>query len=635
MSDIHLLDASVVSLIAAGEVVERPASVVKELVENAIDAGSSRIGVEISGGGLKIIRVIDNGCGMSPENAEKAFLKHATSKISTKEDLFRIETMGFRGEALAAISAVSKVELITKPVGQVSGRMLHLEGGTILSSEEIGCADGTVFTVRDLFFNTPARLKFMKCETTEAGVIQSMVERLALSHPEISFRFSVNGTERLQTPGQDNLMDTVWAVFGREFSEMLLPVNYETEVGRVFGYLGKPVYTKPNRNRQVFFLNRRYVRSKLLSTAFESAYKNSMLVGRAPVCVLFLEMPVNRADINVHPGKLEVKFADETAVSGLIRCAAEEALRADNGVVQMHFPKALVRPVPVPVAIPPSDAVSEKISFPSEPKAQTPVSKREKIVFSDVLPASQTQKKSVSVSTESISVVNAPSKSLTSDWTITPPEEPPAQVLSDAFVPVEEPPVSAPVLFETPVYFRILGEAFRCYIIVEKEDEILFVDKHALHERMNFEKLRGSPVSSQSLLQPILCRADAGQNQLLGEHLDLLNSLGFVLEPFGDGDLLVREIPELISLEDALPFLEELADRIATEPGDKLMDRLFYELACKASIRQGSESPAEELYDLIETYFRRKDTLKYCPHGRPIVFSLSRREIEKQFRRVK
>ncbi len=337
MPEIRLLDSSVINLIAAGEVVDRPSSAVKEMVENAIDAGAKHITVEIRKGGLRLIRISDDGCGMSAENARRAFLKHATSKISTEEDLNRISTLGFRGEALAAISAVSKVTLTTKEVHSVSGTRFEVSEGEILSEEEVGCPDGSCFTVENLFFNTPARLKFMKSEPAEAGAVQSVLEKLALSHPQISFRFLSNGTERLHTPGSGNLTEAVFSVFGKEFAEMSLPADSTAGEIRVHGVVGKPVYSKANRGRQVFFLNGRYVRSPILTAGLENAYHNKMLIGRVPVCVLFVEMPIGQVDVNVHPSKLEVKFADENGVAYVLRKTVEEALAKDSGIVEMKF----------------------------------------------------------------------------------------------------------------------------------------------------------------------------------------------------------------------------------------------------------------------------------------------------------
>ncbi len=660
MSDIRLLDTSVINLIAAGEVVDRPASAVKEMVENSIDAGAKHISVEIRRGGLELIRISDDGCGMSAENARKAFLKHATSKIATEDDLNRIATLGFRGEALAAISAVSKVTLTTKVANATTGTRFEVSEGTILSEEECGCPDGSSFSVQNLFFNTPARLKFMKSEPAEAGAVQSVMERLALSHPQISFRLLVSGTERLHTPGRGDLVETVFSIFGKEFAEMSLPADSTVGEIRVRGLVGKPVYSKANRSRQIFFLNGRYVRSPILISGLENAYHNKMLIGRMPVCVLFVEVPVSQVDVNVHPSKLEVKFADENAVAYAVRKATENALACDSGIVEMKIAEP-VRPAtaPSPIKANPYGKVSvEKIET---PKKSTPVRKDQ--VF-DFNLKSKAAEKVVEVA-----------KPKTSSWTITPPKNnsnqsafvlndvAPNAVLHSTPKTADIPPIveivppkkivpeiveskiemvrvssvaekEEPKLFQTAPSFRVIGESFDCYILVEKDDEVLFIDKHALHERMNFERLRKSEIASQSLLQPIIIHLGIDENRILSENADFLSRFGFLLESFGD-DLLIREIPALIDPEQAEPLLQQFATALSIGKDDTLMDRFYYDIACKASIRSGSKSTLPELQNLVEEYFRREKELQYCPHGRPIVFSLTRKSIEKQFKRLK
>ena len=567
MSEIRLLDSSVINLIAAGEVVDRPASAVKEMVENAIDAGAKHISVEIRKGGLGMIRISDDGCGMTAENARKAFLKHATSKIRTEEDLNSIGTLGFRGEALAAISAVSKVVLTTKVPGETGGVRFTVSEGKILSEEECGCPDGSCFTVEDLFFNTPARLKFMKSEPAEAGAVQSVMERLALSHPQISFRFNSNGTERLHTPGNGNLLQTVFSVFGKEFAEMSLPTDLTTGDVRVRGLIGKPVYSKANRGRQIFFLNGRYVRSPILTAGLENSYHNKMLIGRVPVCVLFVDLPASQVDVNVHPSKLEVKFADENGVSYAVRKATEAALAADSGIVEMRVAPPVTEPKRQ--EIPPLKNITakvfvpekkESVSVPAEkpvPSVKPPVEKKNSIPRKTEAPAV----KAAPPVSESIPIET--SKSV-SGWQITPPPAPPRQVLvRDVIQPAvpsrpapapnvvfpvipkeekasvkKEPPVPAataqspaeePVLFRTEAAFRMIGEAFGCYILVEKEEDLLFIDKHALHERMNFERLKKSDVPSQSLLQPIVLHIGIDENRILAENADFPSLLKRVM----------------------------------------------------------------------------------------------------------
>lgn len=693
MPEIRLLNSSVINLIAAGEVVDRPASAVKEMVENAIDAGAGHITVEIRKGGLSMIRISDDGCGMSAENARKAFLKHATSKIATEEDLNRIATLGFRGEALAAISAVSKVTLTTKEAESTSGTRFEISEGKILSEEECGCPDGSVFTVQDLFFNTPARLKFMRSEPAEAGAVQAVMERLALSHPKISFRFISNGTERLHTPGSGSLTEAVFSVFGREFAEMSLKTEITVGDVRVFGIVGKPIYSKANRSRQIFFLNGRHVRSPILTSGLENAYHNKMLIGRAPVCVLFVEIPAGQVDVNVHPSKLEVKFADENAVAYAVRKAAEKALSDDSGIVEMQFskPAEFVKTEISPLKKTPYGKVEiptkrePEYVVPPSVKSVTPEKKPEiRIITADTTKSAATvpnrseniserskvEKKAEAVAEPAGNSVVIGEKS---GWTITAPAktELPPLILNDVTATVQTSPKTEPAVLihtvegkplradnpkeesipnsrkaaeiteaEEPVLFtaeknhRIVGEAFDCYILVEKDDEILFVDKHALHERMNFERIRKSHVPSQALLQPIVIHLGIDENRILSENADFLSRFGFLLESFGD-DLLIREIPAIINPEEAEPLLQQFADSLSLGKDESLMDRFYYDIACKASIRSGSKTTLPELQGLISEYFRREKELQYCPHGRPIVFSLNRKSIEKQFKRLK
>lgn len=690
MAEIRLLEPSVVNLIAAGEVVERPASAVKELVENAMDAGARHITIELQRGGLSLIRVSDDGCGMSRENAERAFLKHATSKIRTEDDLNRIHTLGFRGEALAAISAVSRVSLTTKESGSASGWQLLLQEGHLESCTECGCPEGSVFTVRDLFFNTPARLKFMKSEPAEAGAVQSAVERLALSHPDISFRLQINGSERLYTPGSGDSAAAVFSVLGKEFAEMMLPVNWTEGDIRVHGFVGKPIYSKANRTRQIFFLNGRCVRSPILTSGLEAAYHNRMLIGRMPVCVLFLDLPAESVDINVHPSKLEVKFSDENAAAYAVRTAAETAIKGDNGILEMQLSSS-ASPDHRSVFPEKADPILKKVSISSvSPKSKSgnsvnpgssggkplgkisavssepaPKAVREVSGWTITSPAASTvpesslpkkteasaTPKSPCVSNASVSVVSiplSPAESFCSQplqvrdilaaepspVPAKPPVVPPFEQKQTAERGSAPEPVPEPVLFSTPVAFRLIGEAFHCYAIVEKEDELLLIDKHALHERMNFEKMRRREIPSQGMLQPIVLNIGREENRILGENADFLSRFGFMLESFGD-DLLVREIPALIDPEDAEPLLQQFADSLSIGRDDSLMDRFYYDIACKASIRSGSQTSFQELEGLIQEYFRRCDELQYCPHGRPIVFSLSKKSIEKQFKRLK
>lgn len=671
MSRINLLDPEVSDLIAAGEVIERPASVVKELVENSIDAGATKIRVEIYGGGVKSIKITDNGCGMSADDARKAFLKHATSKISTKADLFNIRTLGFRGEALPSVSAVSRVKLLTKEKGSDEGICLCIEGGKTVSDTVAGCAEGTLIEVKDLFFNTPARLKFLKSEMTETGHITYFIEKLALSEPQISFSYFVNGVQKLFTPGNGNEFQTLFSVYGKEFCDSMLPVSFEDGTIGVNGFTGKPLSSRPNRNYQVFFVNGRVVRSRALQSAFESVYRNSIMIGRYPCCVLMLHIDPSAVDINVHPSKLEIKFSDEKLICDVLCRGIRDALNKDSALAEVEFGKAKKaaaevlgipeRKATVNVNISPENVPEKKIKevrtvsgwtvidYKDAPKAWDQIES-----FPPVPPVSDKQIPINPVSGEKRESVPEPSLRsgkedsfravpdlfnaglasplIPMDYNSSPEQQPRKEET------VKEPETK---LFDdgsVPDY-RITGEAFNTYIIVEifgtDVNELLFIDKHALHERMNFEKLRTREVEVQTLLAPKLCRIGAVESQIILENRGELLSAGIDVEDFG-GEIAVRSIPSLIDIDDVDSVLSEYAviKKSRDLSAKELFDKFLYSIACKASIKSGNVTSDTEREALVKTYFENREKLKYCPHGRPITFVLTERAIEKQFKRI-
>lgn len=592
---IRVLDNEISNLIAAGEVVERPASVVKELVENSIDAGADSIRIEVVDGGKKMIRISDNGCGMSDKDAQMCFLKHATSKIKTAQDLFCIGTLGFRGEALAAISAVSVIDMTTKTADALAGKTYHVVAGDIVSAEDAGSITGTSICVQDLFYNTPARLKFLKSEQTEQGNITVLVNRLAMSHPEISFTYIINGRQQLFTSGSGQLRDVIFAVYGKEYADNLLPVEYEDDSYKVRGFVGTPLFNKPNRNWQLFFVNNRIVRTKVFQYTLENSFRNSMLTSRYPVCVLFMDMPIQAVDVNVHPNKSEVKFADERAVGAALHAAIEKALRTDSGVAQMNLP-----PKPEPVSVsPPSVAADKdfsgwKISAPKHPLTR----------ISDFF------------------------------------EEKPAPV-SDIAIPelpfvVKEDTVEKIVApAEDVADFEVIGEVFHSYILVQKGEDVLFIDKHALHERMLFEKLKTEKIQMQTLLTPLVFDFGPEENAALLRQTTALSESGFDVEDFG-GSVIVRGIPQVLENKDVEATLQAYAQDCLSLKGtnNEIVDTFLHTIACKAAVKSGIQTSRFELTHLIKRYFQNEDSLKYCPHGRPITFSISKKEIEKQFKRI-
>lgn len=652
MPDIHLLTNDISNLIAAGEVVERPASVVKELVENSIDAEATQITVEIVGGGLKKIKVSDNGFGMNAENAEKCFLKHATSKISGQNDLFAVKTLGFRGEAIPSIAAVSKIKLLTKDKDSFLGCEIINEGGRITKKNEIGLAEGTVFDVSQLFYNTPARLKFMKTEQTETGVIYSLVEKLAISHPEISFKFISNGNIKLFTPGNGKISDAIYAVYGKDFSSKLLQVNYEENGIQLKGYTGMPLMNKPNRNFQIFFVNGRLVKSVLLQRSLEICYKNSMLVGRYPCCILFLSLPFDEVDINVHPGKIEIKFADDAYVSNHVSKGISLALKKDTGIFEIEY-KITELPKSFPLNTKSdfyADTKKNETSFNSFTPKSTAVDAVRNIeenkedadpstsdyahfgnweIIEKLTDDNKIYNNRISVASETVPLVED-----SYIKNISKPESfPDKEILSG----IKKEPSEDLTLFtkQEPV-FRIIGEVFKTYIIIELKDEILLIDKHALHERMIFEKLKiNTGVSSQLLITPYICNLGTNENALIVSHKTELEPLGFDISDFGTA-LMIREIPDIIQPEDVDYILAKASEHFKTNQKitEELFDELLYIIACKAAIKSGYKTSASELEILIKAYLSDREHLKYCPHGRPITVSFTEKFIQKQFKRI-
>lgn len=627
MPKIIQLDRHVADLIAAGEVVERPASAVKELVENSIDAGAKNITIELQNGGMTFLRITDDGCGMEPVDARTAFLRHATSKIRKKEDLACIGTLGFRGEALAAISSVSKIDLLTRAQGAENGVRLHLEAGKVLSEEPAGCPCGTTILVRELFYNTPARMKFMKSDAAESSAVFSVVQQQALAHPEISFRFLKDGQEQLHTDGQGDRMAAIYAIYGRELANNMLPVDGSWEKLRVRGFVTKPTATRGNRAWQSFFVNNRYIKSRLLSAALEEAYRNQIMVGRFPACVLEIDMPVQAVDVNVHPAKTEVKFLSEREVFDAVHYAVLSTLSRAAGRPEWKTPEkkqeAAPQPQSQPKAVQPPkpgfyqtmqaseyrrQAAQQPVQKPAQPVLASPV----QLPRSEPVPAQQS-------------------------FPLPKPEAKPEVRPEPKPEPVKEPEAQQALSVpEEP--FRIIGEALHTYIIVEQGEAVLFLDKHAAHERIRFEALKKEdhPIMAQLLLAPVSAELSREEAAAVLENRALLERCGFETEDFGGGDVLIRQIPSDVDVEDAKALLQELAgDLLAgkTLDPDSLRDNLLHTIACKSAIKAGWQTSDEELRRLVQEVLSRDD-IKYCPHGRPVCVTLTKRQLEKQFKRV-
>mgnify|MGYP002575150659 FL=1 len=668
MPKIVQLSRHVADLIAAGEVVERPASVVKELVENAIDAGAARITIEIQNGGMTFIRISDNGCGMAPEDARTAFLRHATSKIRNKDDLAAISTLGFRGEALAAISAVSRIDLLTK-AADTPGVSLHLEAGQITQESPAGCPEGTTILVRDLFYNTPARMKFMKSDQAEASAVFLAVQQQALAHPEIAFRFLKDGQEQLSTAGSGDRMAAIYTVFGREIANNMIEVKGSWEQFTVRGFVTKPACTRGNRSYQYFFVNSRFIKSRMLSAALEEAYKNQLMVGRFPVCVLEIDLPVQAVDVNVHPAKTEVKFLSERGAFDAVHYAVLSALNKAPGRPAVQLPKSrqdqIAGSVSSNIPVPKKDFFQTKTA---EEFRRTASAAEENPFEKPVRPAA----KPVSVFVDEPSFLSAALSSPVQvpERTVKAPEaapvipkaEPVAPAPKEAPAPLTPVPeeehiplgrkaASAPtkltpapepesqqVLSIPEVPFRVIGETMDTYILVEQGESLLLIDKHAAHERVLFEKLKSEehPVMPQLLLQPVPVSLTKPEAQVVLENLPLLQSLGFDVSEFADLQLVLRQIPSDLTEEDACATLEAFAEDLLTgkRPSQAdLRDNLLHTMACKAAIKAGWHTQPREREALVREVLSRDD-IKYCPHGRPVCIELTKKELEKQFKRT-
>ena len=668
MPKIVQLSRHVADLIAAGEVVERPASVVKELVENAIDAGAARITIEIQNGGMTFIRISDNGCGMAPEDARTAFLRHATSKIRNKDDLAAISTLGFRGEALAAISAVSRIDLLTK-AADTPGVSLHLEAGQITQEAPAGCPEGTTILVRDLFYNTPARMKFMKSDQAEASAVFLAVQQQALAHPEIAFRFLKDGQEQLSTAGSGDRMAAIYTVFGREIANNMIEVKGSWEQFTVRGFVTKPTCTRGNRSYQYFFVNSRFIKSRMLSAALEEAYKNQLMVGRFPVCVLEIDLPVQAVDVNVHPAKTEVKFLSERGAFDAVHYAVLSALNKAPGRPAVQLPKS--RQDQIAGSVSSNIPASKKDFFQTktaEEFRRTASAAEENPFEKPVRPAA----KPVSVFVDEPSFLSAALSSPVQvpERTVKAPEAAPVIPKAEPVVPapMEAPvpltpvpeeehfplgrkaasaptkltpapePESQQVLSIPEVPFRVIGETMDTYILVEQGESLLLIDKHAAHERVLFEKLKSEehPVMPQLLLQPVPVQLTKPEAQAVLENLPLLQSLGFDVSEFADLQLVLRQIPSDLTEEDACATLEAFAEDLLTgkRPSQAdLRDNLLHTMACKAAIKAGWHTQPREREALVREVLSRDD-IKYCPHGRPVCIELTKKELEKQFKRT-
>lgn len=611
MPKINLLSKQVSELIAAGEVVERPASVLKELIENSIDAGATIITVEIKNGGISYMRITDNGCGISEEDVPLAFMRHATSKITNSDDLNSISTLGFRGEALAAISSVSRVKLLTKTADSDTGTLFEIEGGEQMEYSPTGCSNGTTIIISDLFYNTPARMKFLKKDVSEANACANVIDRIALSHTEISFKFIRDGKQVLSTNGDKNLRNAVYSILGREFSSNLIDVNSTTNTISVSGLICKPFACKATRNNQYTFLNGRLVRSGTVIAAVEQAYKNSAMIGKFPSFVLYLTVPFDTVDVNVHPAKTEVRFSDEKVVFEAVYAAVKNSLSSGDTRPEIKTPQTTFNQF-------------ERLSVPQFKQA----------VFESA-PA-ETTKPKVSKTTLVFKTPEKPEFTKSTLFVDINPEPKttnyqPLQTIkvdnSEPIVPILEPEKEAVI---------IIGEAFNTYIVAQMGESVFLIDKHAAHERILFENLKKlHKIEVQALLTPVTVTLNKNEYNAIIENTDILQQCGFEVEDFGINSLAVRAVPTTLVDEDLSLILSEIAESLikSGKVQIELEDNLFHTVACKAAIKAGSKLSLLEMQNLAEKVLRSKEIM-YCPHGRPVAFEIKKRELEKMFGRI-
>lgn len=664
MGKIIILDDLTASQIAAGEVIERPASVVKELAENAIDAGASVISAEIKAGGIKYIRVTDNGCGFEPDDAVIAFDKHATSKIICGSDLDEIRTLGFRGEALASIAAVSDVELLSRTEQAKDGIYVRIKGGSLLESGSRGAAKGTVLTVRDLFYNTPARFKFLKKDQTEAGYVADILQKLALAHPEVSFRLISSGNDVLHTPGNHDLLSCVYSIYGKSVSASLLPVEYESDRLRVDGFVGIRDAIYGSRSRQTFFVNGRHIKSKLISSALDEAYKTVTMKGKFPFALLRLTVPCTAVDVNVHPAKTEVRFSDESAVFRCIYHGVSNALFMENTKTPAQAASGSAVPPPIPASRPspaqkPQAAQKAESFYHPLPDPQPQERVQAAVTQSSKPPAAANRPPQEAIDSF-LSVIAENTAEFVPDLPPLPAEAPP--VAAEASIPAavsadipaadhsddrqetaEE--TAAPLNLlttynSTSVYTdsTVIGQVFDTYLILQDGDDMVLIDQHAAHERIMYERFKhmieSKASDTQLLLLPLTVQLTPSEHMLLIKNMDFFTNIGFALEDFGGHTVLIRGIPCVMEhcniteiLLDGLEHLQKSSGEMGQYP-----DEAIYSMACKAAVKANKRLSELEISELLRQLAGLENS-GTCPHGRPITVRISKKEMERRFKR--
>lgn len=687
MGRINLLQKETSELIAAGEVIERPSSVIKELIENSIDSGADNITVEIKKGGISYIRITDNGCGMEQEDVPMAFLRHATSKISSKEDLNSINTLGFRGEALASICAVARVEVLTKVAGSMYGTHYIIEGSEEKLNEQTGCPDGTTIIIRDIFFNVPARLKFLKKDVAEGNAISDITSKIAVSHPEIAFKFIRNNNQDFITPGDGDLYSSIYSVMGKDFAEALIPVKYKLNGVKIKGFTVKPLKGRPKRNFQYFFVNGRYVKSYTCSYALEEAYQNCIMEGKFPACVLLMEVSPVMLDVNVHPAKIEVRFNDDRLIHDSIYFSVKTAIHNNSEPMNIE----IKQPIPdYTKPLPESYNIGTQLMFNTEQPKQTEsaapvqqfsqperfeqplrvnevsdlVGRRENVPVMGIASVNTSKptgsyadlpwakpkpavpepipQKNISVQVEYNDYKNDSSQTEI-PYTVEPPEdipEPPIHNITEhsggyKYINEQAPIIEQP---KKEIFFRIIGEAFKEYIIAEVDKEVIFVDKHAAHERILFEKLKAGQqnLQCQMMLEPIDVMLSNEEYDALVQNKQTAFDLGFSFTEKRNTSVSVNGIPAMLDSCDPADLIIELASNFSSNRNNPLpviLDDMYHTFACKAAIKANDENSPKELAEIVRTLLEN-ESIRYCPHGRPVMFKITKYELDKQFRRI-
>lgn len=639
MNRIQVLDSLVADMIAAGEVVERPASVVKELAENAIDAGAGKITIEINQGGKSFIRICDDGSGIAAEDLEIAFYRHATSKISGPDDLYSIHTLGFRGEALASIAAVSQMEVITKPRVQDFGMYVSIKAAEVLEKKEIGSPDGTTMTVRNLFYNVPARMKFLKKDAAETAAAAEVVEHLALGNPQISFRFIADGREKLYTPGDGSLKSCIYSIYGRDYAEDVAELNYKSEGIAITGFCGKPSLARSTRSYQTFFVNGRYIKSRSMTYALEQAYQDGMMKGKYPFVVANVSISPALADVNVHPAKLEVKFSNEKAVTTALYWSVKNALHQSAYVPRVEAesfsppaPKSVQPPEKKPLTLR-QDKVPYGVEAYTQPRIP-PVTRPALQEQAEPVNAKNYKGNEAGIAQDTKADAKKP-ETVKPEKAVAETKTVSQQSIEHASVVENRLPGGAELEAEQPV--TVVGQIFQSYIVAQRGDEMLLIDQHAAHERLLFEQLVADkePPAVQTLLSPVIIKMSKSEYERVAGYLELLRGMGFDIEDFGSNSMILRAAPLATDKQDIEGMFWEIVHKTETidtdRPRDEVESEMLYSLACHAALKANRTLNRLEMEKFVQDVMKLPDT---CPHGRPITVSISQKTLEKQFKRI-